>query len=84
MLETAQLEALFASWQLPPSGRAYIEHVRATDPVRLVGSGNARNTPLRFASQRMGHVIQAESATVEGALVRMCEYDQINVLEYWD
>jgi len=84
MLETAQLEALFAVWQLPPSGRAYIEHVRATDPARLVGSGNARNTPLRFASQRMGHVIQAESATVEGALVRICEYDQINVLEYWD
>ncbi len=84
MLETAQLEALFTTWQLPPSGRAYVEHVRATNPSRLVGSGNARNTPLRFASQRMGRVIQAESATVEGALVRMCEYDQINVLEYWD
>lgn len=84
MLETGQLEALFAVWQLPPSGRAYIEHVRVTNPARLVGSGNARNTPLRFASQRMGHVIQAESATVEGALVRICEYDEINVLEYWD
>ena len=71
MLETAQLEALFTSWQLPPAGRAYIEQVRSTNPSRLVGSGNARNTPLRFASQRMGHVIQAESATVEGALVRI-------------
>lgn len=84
MLETAQLEALFTSWQLPPAGRAYIEQVRSTNPTRLVGSGNARNTPLRFASQRMGHVIQAESATVEGALVRICEYDDLNVLEYWD
>ncbi len=83
MLSSKQIEALFDSWDIPALGRDYIEHVRSREPARLVGSGRTRNTPERFASQRMGRVIQAESATVEGALVRMCEYDY-EILEYWD
>lgn len=83
MLSSKQIEALFNSWDIPAHGREYIEHVRSSEPARLVGSGRTRNTPERFASQRMGRVIQAESATVEGALVRMCEYDY-EILEYWD
>jgi len=84
MLNSEQFASLLTSWSLPITGRAYIEQVRAAEPARLVRSRGTRNTPMRFASQLMGRVIQAESATVEGALVRQCEYDHLNVLEYWD
>lgn len=85
MLSTEHYQSLTCGWSfLSAEGQTYVDQTRSSEPARLVGSGNARNTPVRFASQRMGRVIQAESDTVEGAFVRQCEYDQCNILEYWD
>lgn len=84
MLSQLCIQALLDRLELPSSGRAYIDRTRNSEPARLVGSGTLRNTPVRYASQRMGRVIQAESDTVEGAFVRLCEYDERNVLEFWD
>ena len=49
------------------------------DPVRRVGGGRG-NAVLRYASLKMGLVVQAESRTVEGALVQQCEFDPDVVL----
>ena len=49
------------------------------DPVRRVGGGRG-NAVLRYASRKMGRVIQAESRTVEGAFVQRCEFDPDVVL----
>lgn len=84
MLSDTEFHSLIEAWNLPPSGKAYIDSVRSAEPSRLVGSGTRRSSPVRFASQRMGRVIQAESATVEGAFVRVCEYYHKTTLEYWD
>lgn len=84
MLSQSQYQTLSEDWRLPASGQAYIDRTRNSEPERLVGSGSFRNTPIRFASQRMGRVIQAESDTVEGAFLRLCEYDVRNTLEFWD
>lgn len=84
MLNQDDYRAVIGGCRLPSAGQAYVEATRNSEPSRLVGGGHIRNTPIRFASQRMGRVIQAESDTVEGAFVRLCEFDDRNVLEFWD
>lgn len=84
MLNQDDYRAVIGGCRLPSAGQAYVDATRNSEPSRLVGGGNFRNTPIRFASQRMGRVIQAESDTVEGAFVRLCEFDDRNVLEFWD
>ena len=59
------------------SGRALQQLVTAAlegNPVRRVGSGGG-NTAVRFASHKMGRVIQAESRTVAQAFCYQCEVD---------
>lgn len=84
MLTNDEYRALARGWNLPADGQAYVDLARTGDPSRLVSSRTTRNTPIRFASRRMGQVIQAESATVEGAFVRECEYDRERILEFYD
>lgn len=83
MLSDDDYRALARDWSLSAEGQCYVDRTRQGDPSRLVSSRLVRNTPVRFASRRMGQVIQAESA-LESMFVRECEYDRTDVLEYYD
>ena len=70
----AELETHFDRHSVPPSTRDLIRDIVRGDPLRRVGGG-ARNAVVRYASRKMGVVVQAESRTVEGALVQSSEPD---------
>lgn len=62
--------------------RTFIERVRTGVPARRVKS-SVKNVPNRFASRKMGFVVQAESQDPEFAYVVLLEHDQ-DVLEFYD
>ena len=68
------LERLFDRHGLPPRGRKLVLDALQGDPVRRVGGGRG-NVAVRYASRKMGMVIQAESRNVELAFVQRCESD---------
>jgi len=80
--EKRDLTKLYDQLQLPEPGRNLVEQIRHSQPVRRVGSGRS-NVCVRYASAKMGVVIQAESRTVEYPFVIHCEFNP-DVLEYWD
>ena len=69
-----ELEPLLDRHRMPESGRALVREAFTGNPKRRVGGGS-RNTRVRFASRKMGCVIQCESRTVERAFVGRCEHD---------
>ena len=60
MLTNEQLLNLFISQDIPLIGRKVVEKIRGSEPFRRVGGGT-HNVVTRFASKKMGCVIQAES-----------------------
>ena len=68
------LERLFDRHGLPPTGRKLVLDALRGAPVRRVGGGRG-NVVVRYASPKMGCVIQAESRNVEFAFVQRCESD---------
>ena len=68
-----ELEQHFDKHELSPQARRIVHQIVTGPPVRRVGGG-ARNAVLRYASRKMGCVVQAESRTVEGAFVQYCEF----------
>ena len=74
------LERLFERHGVTTTGRRLVLEALRGEPVRRVGGG-ARNVVVRFASRKVGRVIQAESRTVELAFVYSCEHDA-NVFFY--
>ena len=74
-----ELEAHFDRHGLSPGARVLVREIVQGDPVRRVGGGRG-NAVVRYASRKMGCVIQAESRTVEGAFVQHCEFDPDVVL----
>lgn len=60
MLTNEQLLHHFINQNIPLTGRKVVERIRTSEPVRRVGGGT-HNVVTRFASQKMGCVIQAES-----------------------
>ena len=68
---------------LTEQGEMYIERVRSSPPARLVGGTRFLSVSCRFASQKMGCTIQAESRTGEYPLVLKLELDK-DVIEYFD
>ena len=68
------LDALLDRYDVPERGRQLVRDAFTGDPMRRVGGGS-RNMVVRFASRKMGCVIQCESRTVERAFVGRCEHD---------
>ncbi len=59
-----------------------IVQVRQSEPARLVGGGR-QNVPCAFPSRKMGCIIQAESHTVELAVLFLMEHGP-SFLEFYD
>jgi putative transposase len=82
VLTPEQLENYFDSLGLSQEARQAIRLIRTSDPSRAVQSGPG-NVSVRYASEKMGVTIQAESHTGELAAVYDWEHDD-DVLEFWD
>ncbi len=82
MLSKEQLQDLFIQQDIPLIGRKAVEHIRASDPMRRVGGGT-HNVATRFASLKMGCVIQAESHKGELPWIYRWEHDP-DTNEYYD
>jgi len=82
MLSENQLLQLFMQQDIPLTGRKIVETIRASDPVRRVGGGT-HNVVTRFASKKMGCVIQAESHKGELPALYEWEHDP-NTHEFYD
>ncbi|MDG0857460.1 Mu transposase C-terminal domain-containing protein [Roseateles puraquae] len=82
MFTEEELDKYLESRGVTAAGRAYIRRVRNSDPSRAVGSG-ARNVTCKFASRKMGRVIQAESHGCELPSVWTWEFDSATY-EFWD
>lgn len=82
MLSENDLNHLFIQQGIPPTGRRVIEEIRKSDPSRRVGGGT-HNVTCRFASNKMGQVIQAESHKGELAAVYIWEHDP-ETFEFYD
>jgi putative transposase len=81
MVSLVQLRHLFEQLGTPAAGRTLIEEARRNAPVRKVRS-NSNNVITRFASRKMGRLVDTESRTVEYPAVVMYEHDD-KVLEYY-
>ena len=77
-LAADELTRYFDQHRVPDKGRQLVQQVLHGDPVRRVGGGR-RNVVVRYASRKMGRVIQAESRNVELVFLEQCEHDP-NVL----
>lgn len=83
MLTQEQFANYCEELSLKPTAVAYLEDTRSSPPSRPVGDHALLNMACRFASQKMGFVLQAESRTVE--LCNLIQYELRNdVLEIWD
>lgn len=82
MLNYDQLLQVYQRLGLSKTAQAIIESIRSSPPARRVRNG-AGNINVRYPSQKMGMIIQAESGTVELAAIYEKEYDP-TTLEYYD
>lgn len=82
MLNQNELNTYADRHGLTPAAREVIRHIRTSDPSRRVGGGTA-NVTCRYASLKMGRVIQAESHHNELAAVLAWEYDE-HTHEFYD
>lgn len=74
MLTQDQLSQLYIEQDIPLIGRKAVDTIRATEPIRRVGGGT-HNVTTRFASRKMGRVIQAESHKAELPFLYGWEHD---------
>jgi len=82
MLTQEKLDALMTRRGLSPQARAVVERIRGEQPSRRGRSGPG-NVACRYASKKMGRVIQAESHTCELPAVILWEHNQ-EVYEFYD
>lgn len=82
MLNEDQLSAYCDRLRLPFVAQQVIRHVRSSPPMRRVQSGYD-NVACRFASRKMGQVIQAESHRNELAAIISWEHDS-QTYEFYD
>jgi putative transposase len=82
-LSDEEFERLFLSLGLAQEARDYANRIRNSEPVRLVRSGK-KNVKGRYSSRKMCLTIQFESHTCELPYIIDIEYNQEDVLEYYD
>lgn len=82
MLNEIEFIQLCQNLALSAQARTVIAQVRASPPTRRVRSAGG-NVSVRYPSQKMGVIIQAESHKNELAFIYELEYDP-QVLEYYD
>jgi len=82
MLFENELLRLYIQQNIPLIGRKAVETIRASEPERRVGGGT-HNVATRFASRKMGCVIQAESHKCELPAVYFWEHDP-DTHEFYD
>lgn len=82
MLTKDELTALFDRLGLSREARRVVQTIRALEPSRRAGS-SARSKAYRYASRKMGRVIQAEATQTELAAVITWEHAP-HALEFWD
>ncbi len=82
MLDEDQLFRIFVQQNIPLTGRQVVERIRTSEPVRRVGGGT-HNVVTRFASRKMGCVIQAESHKGELPSLYLWEHDP-DTHEFYD
>jgi transposase InsO family protein len=82
MLSNDEILHLYIQQNIPPGGRMAVDRIRTSDPARRVGGGS-HNVVTRFASLKMGCVIQAESHKGELPFVYQWEHDP-NTFEFYD
>ena len=68
MLSDVELQELFDRLDTPEAGRKRIQWIRENAPVRTVGGGKRSNI-VRYASRKMGFVIECETRSPEYAAV---------------
>ena len=74
MLDDLQIDLLCRQMNATESGRLLVRRDRTFDPARRVGGGRS-NVCVHYPSRKMEFVVQAESHTVELALVYELEHD---------
>jgi len=74
MLSENELLRLYVQQDIPLTGRKVIDAIRSSQPARRVGGGT-HNVACRFASRKMGQVIQAESHKCELPAIYLWEFD---------
>ena len=74
MLSENELQQYLMQQNIPLPGRKVVETIRSSEPVRRVGGGT-HNVVTRFASRKMGCLIQAESHKGELPAVYLWEHD---------
>lgn len=82
MLTNEQLLQLFIRQNIPLAGRQIANTIRSSNPTRRVGGGT-HNVTTRFASRKMGCVIQAESHKGELPALYLWEHDP-HTQEFYD
>ncbi len=82
MLSGNELLRLFIQQNIPLIGRKAVETIRASEPERRVGGGT-HNVATRFASRKMGCIIQAESHKGELPAIYFWEHDP-DTHEFYD
>jgi transposase InsO family protein len=82
MLNESELHQLYQKLNLSKQAQQVIDGIRSSPPIRRVRSA-AGNVSVRYPSQKMGVIIQAESHRNELAGIYEKEYDS-GTLEYYD
>lgn len=82
MLSEDELLAFCERHGVTESGCEWIKKIRSNPPSRRVRAGR-KNISCRYPSVKMGHIVQAESHTIELSAIYLMEHDN-SVLEYWD
>lgn len=82
MLNNDQILQINIKQNIPLTGRKVVEIIRTSEPVRRVGGGT-HNVVTRFASRKMGCVIQAESHKGELPALYEWEHDP-DTHEFYD
>ena len=82
MITDAEFDQWCRRLKLEEKARQEIQHIRSSEPSRLVGGGK-KNVSGRYPSRKMKVTIQFESHKVELPFIYQLEHDE-DVLEFYD